>query len=150
MLKHLNLKNCRPLLAAICLFCLVSGGFTSIALAADEKPAAAHQDQLVKKVSVEEFDKLRSAKTNVVLDVRSAKEFQAGHIPNAVNIDVNSPDFDKKVAELDKSKTYLVHCAAGTRSAKACGKLETVGFKQLYDLPVGFRGWEKAGKPIEK
>jgi rhodanese-related sulfurtransferase len=36
------------------------------------------------------------------------------------------------------------------RSAKACKKLEGVGFKELYDLAPGFKGWEKAGKPVEK
>src|SRR6478736_3871202 len=60
-----------------------------------------------KNVGVEEFDKLRANKNNVVLDVRTKKEFDAGHIPGAVNIDVNAPDFDAKVANLDKSKTYL-------------------------------------------
>jgi len=109
-------------------------------------PAATH----VKKVGVEEFDQLRAQKTNIVLDVRTPGEFKAGHIPGAVNIDVNSPDFDKKTGALDKNKTYLVHCAAGVRSAKACKKLETVGFKELYDLAPGFKGWEKAGKPVEK
>ena len=104
----------------------------------------------VKRVGVEEFDKLRSEKTNVVLDVRTPEEFKAGHIPGAVNINFNSPDFDKQIGALDKNKTYLVHCAAGGRSAKACKKLDNVGFKELYDLAPGFKGWEKAGKPVEK
>src|SRR5215470_4926216 len=87
-----------------------------------------------KRIDVEEFDKLRAAKTNIVLDVRTEKEFKAGHIPGAVLIDVNAPDFDQKVGQLDKSKTYLVHCAAGVRSARACKKMETMGFTNLYDL----------------
>src|SRR5437868_12048214 len=85
--------------------------------AADSKSAASKN---FKNISVEEFDKLRADKNNVVLDVRTKKEFDAGHIPGAVNLDWNGPDFAKKAAELDKSKTYLVHCAAGVRSAKAC------------------------------
>ena len=112
--------------------------------------AGAKSATRVHKVGVEEFDKLRSAKTNTVLDVRTAEEFKAGHIPGATNIDVNAPDFEKKIGELDKSKTYLVHCAAGVRSARACQKLEKVGFAELYDLSPGFRGWQKAGKPVEK
>jgi rhodanese-related sulfurtransferase len=77
-------------------------------------------------------------------------EFKAGHIPGALNIDVNSPDFDKKIGELDKHKAYLVHCAAGSRSARACKKLERLGFQDLFDLRPGFNGWEEAGKPVEK
>src|SRR5262249_32564476 len=103
-----------------------------------------------KNVDVAEFDKLRADKNSVVLDVRSKKEFDAGHIPGAVNIDVNSPDFDEKVAKLDKTKSYLVHCAAGVRSARACAKLAPLQFEHLYNLETGFKAWEKAGKPVEK
>jgi rhodanese-related sulfurtransferase len=123
------------------------------AWSADDKaapPAKKEAAAKVKRVGVEEFDKLRADKSNVVLDVRTEKEFKEGHIPGAVHIDINSPDFDEKVGKLDKSKTYLVHCAAGGRSARACKKLEGVGFKELYDLAPGFRGWEKAGKVVEK
>ena len=112
--------------------------------------AAAGETNVVRRVSVDEFEKLWQAKTNVVLDVRTAKEFTAGHIPGATNLDVNSADFDEKLAKLDKTKAYLVHCAAGGRSARACEKMKRVGFQSLTDLPDGFRGWEKAGKPVEK
>lgn len=122
------------------------------AWSADEKPAApaAKPAAKIKRVDVEEFDKLRANKENVVLDVRTPSEFKAGHIPGAVNIDFRAKDFDEKVAKLDKGKTYLVHCAAGGRSASASKKMEGMGFKALYDLAPGFRGWEKAGKPTEK
>ena len=132
---------------AVC--CLTAGS-----LAQEQKPAQPRDSTAaapkVKKVGVEEFDKLRLNKTNIVLDVRTAREFNAGHIPGAVNLDLRSSDFDKKVSELDKSKTYLVHCAAGGRSARACQKMEGMGFKELYDLSPGFTAWEKAGKPVEK
>ncbi len=118
--------------------------------AADEKPPAAEKKTVVKRVDVDEFDKLRADKKNVVLDVRTESEFKAGHIPGAVNVDVNAADFDEKAAKLDKSKTYLVHCGAGGRSARASKKLEGMGFKELYDLAPGFKAWEKAGKPVEK
>lgn len=120
---------------------------------ADEKaapPAAKPAAAKIKRVEVEEFDKLRANKGTVVLDVRTEKEFQAGHIPGALNIDVNAGTFDAMAGQLDKNKTYLVHCAAGVRSAKACKKLEGMGFKELYDLAPGFKGWEKAGKPVTK
>ena len=104
----------------------------------------------VKNVGVEEFAKLRAQTNTVVLDVRTAKEFSAGHIPGAVNLDVNGPDFQKKVAELDKSKIYLVHCAAGVRSAQACVKMDKLSFTNLVNLDSGLKGWEKAGQPVEK
>ena len=102
-------------------------------------------------VSVEAFDKLRADKKAVVLDVRTKAEFDAGHLPGAVNLDWNGPDFARKAAELEKNKIYLVHCAAGGRSAKACdlmsGKLQ---FTNCVNMLGGYKAWDKAGKPVEK
>src|SRR5215210_7073365 len=87
----------------------------------DEKPASAPATRPAgrKDVGVDEFERLWKDKQGVVLDVRTVKEYQAGHIPGALNIDVNAGDFEKRVAELDKNKTYLVHCASGVRSVRA-------------------------------
>jgi rhodanese-related sulfurtransferase len=89
-------------------------------------------------------------KQNVILDVRTPAEFSAGHIPGAVNLDYNAPDFQAKAAALDKHRTYLVHCATGGRSVRACEKLNHLDFPNLYNLPGGFRAWVKAGQPVEK
>src|SRR6266568_2216992 len=89
-------------------------------------------------------------KKNVVLDVRTSQEFAAGHIPGAINLDVNGADFEQKVAGLDKSKSYLVHCAAGVRSARACDKMSKLDFSKLYNLEDGFKAWEKAGNKAER
>lgn len=113
-----------------------------------EKKAA--ESSAVKNIGVPEFEKLRADKKNVVLDVRTVKEFEAGHVPGAVNIDWNGPDFEKKVGALDKGKVYLVHCAAGVRSAKASAAMTKLNFKHLYNLEGGFKAWEKAGHQGEK
>ena len=139
----------------ISLLCALS--LPVLAKAADDaqpKPAP-HGDKPpgpkgVRNVGVEEFDRLRADKSNVVLDVRTADEFAKGHIPGAINLDYNSPDFAKKVSALDVNTTYLVHCAGGVRSAKACVVMDKQRFKSLINLDPGFRGWEKAGKPVEK
>src|SRR5258708_5359003 len=81
-----------------------------------------------RNVDVAEFAKLREGGTNVVLDVRSTGEFKAGHIPGAINLDVNTPNFNEKVKALDRNKLYLVHCAAGVRSAKACKIMSNIQF----------------------
>src|ERR1035437_4405322 len=103
-----------------------------------------------KNLSVEEFALMANDKQNVILDVRTVEEFQAGHIPGAVNLDVSASDFETKAALLDRSKIYLVHCASGVRSARACAKLNHLEFPNLYNLPGGFRAWVKAAKPVEK
>ena len=107
-------------------------------------------DQKFKNIGVDEFDKLRKQTNAIVLDVRTSKEFVAGHIPGATNIDWYASDFEKKVSGLDKSKTWLVHCAAGRRSASASEKLTTLRFTNVYNLEGGMKAWEKAAKPVEK
>jgi len=126
----------------------------AVAIGASSLPGAETKSANKKNyrnIGVEEFDKLRADKKNVVLDVRTKKEYDAGHIPGAILLDWNGPDFAKKAAELDRGKTYLVHCAAGVRSAKACELMATqLQFANCVNLEPGFRGWEKAGKPVEK
>jgi len=112
--------------------------------------APAAETNAVPRVDVAEFDKLRQNKTNIVLDVRTKKEFDEGHIPGAVHLDFLAGNFADEAGKLDRSRTYLVHCAAGGRSARACAKMSQMGFKSLYDLAPGFKGWEKSGKPVEK
>ena len=85
---------------------------SSAPLHADDKTDEGPSPQ-VKKITLDEFEKMRSDKDNVVLDVRTEKEFAEGHVPGAVNIPWGSTEFDDKVKKLDKSKTYLVHCARG-------------------------------------
>lgn len=101
-------------------------------------------------LSVDEFARLAADKRNIILDVRTPGEFQSGHIPGAVNLDFDAADFSQKAAALDKTRTYLVHCASGVRSERACVKLSALNFPTLYNLPGGFRAWARAGKPVEK
>jgi rhodanese-related sulfurtransferase len=138
------------------LFCLMllAASLAGVAAAENQaKPAPAKteaQAGAIKNIGVQEFEKLRRDTNNVVLDVRTPKEFASGHMPGAVNIDYNSPEFAKKIVELDKNKTYLVHCAVGGRSAKACDKLSQLNFGHLYNLEGGMRAWVKAGNEPKK
>jgi phage shock protein E len=128
--------------------------FGLVSARADDTNKTRSRPALEKKayqdIDVTQFDQMRAEKQSIVLDVRTPQEFASGHIPGALNIDWKSPDFQDKASALDKSRTYLVHCASGIRSANACNKLSTMEFKHCYNLAGGFRAWEKAGKPIEK
>jgi rhodanese-related sulfurtransferase len=137
----------RPLVFLCALACL-----TTPLIAADPAPApAAATVSAPKNISVDGADKLlKSDPKVVVLDVRTPDEFKSGHIPGAKNLDFFGDDFAQQIAALDKSKTYLVHCAAGGRSTKACKVIEKDQFPFVYHLNEGFKAWEKAGKPVEK
>ena len=86
----------------------------------------------------------------VLLDVRTPKEFASGHIPGATNLDLFASDFDARIRQLDKTKTYVVHCAAGGRSSQAAVKLRDTGVTNLIYFESGVKGWEKAGQKIEQ
>jgi phage shock protein E len=101
-------------------------------------------------LSVEQFAKMAADTNNVILDVRTSGEFNAGHIAGAINLDVTAPDFPQKAAALDRSKVFLVHCASGVRSVRACEQLGRLDFPKLYNLPGGFKAWVKAGEPVER
>ena len=108
------------------------------------------QEAKVKQIDTEQFDKMRTDKNTVVLDVRTPGEFKLGHVPGAVNMDINDPQFRKKIGNLDKSKTYLVHCARGVRSARATKMMAPIGFENVFDYHGGFDQWKQSGKPVEK
>jgi phage shock protein E len=115
------------------------------------EPPKANAQKTYKDVEPEAFDNLRKTeKDAVVLDVRTKEEYEKSHIPGALLLDISSENFEKELAKLDKSKTYLVHCAAGGRSSRACRKMTTLNFTNLYNLKGGINAWQKAGKPVEK
>lgn len=76
-----------------------------------------------------------------LIDVRTPAEFQAGHIPNAVNMDVNSQDFTKRIEELDPKKPVAVYCRSGVRSKRAADELLEKGYV-VYDLDGGILSWK--------
>lgn len=79
----------------------------------------------------------------VILDVRTEDEFLEGSIPEAINIDIyKGQGFIYRIEELDKTKSYFVYCAAGARSANACGVMQQLGFENTYNLVGGFSNWE--------
>jgi rhodanese-related sulfurtransferase len=96
-------------------------------------------------LSPEDF-RARLAATDdyILVDVRTPKEFEEGHIEGALNVDfLNPAAFDEGAAQLDPDKALMIYCRSGKRSQKASEKLKAMGFKKIYDLEGGFRNWEQ-------
>ena len=97
------------------------------------------------KIKVLDRDTYANAiKVNKVqlVDVRTANEFNNGHIKNAINIDFFNPvKSDKAFEKLDKSKPVYLYCRSGARSLKAAKRLVGMGFLQIYDLKGGYMRW---------
>jgi len=94
-----------------------------------------------KDIDAPTFKNMMSEEKTVIIDVRTANEFKSGNIEGAVNINVMSPQFANKIAELDKDKTYLVYCRSGNRSGQACNIMHKKGFEKLYNLQGGIAAW---------
>lgn len=103
-----------------------------------------------KVVSVEKFQKLSSKKKNILIDVRTPEEMQEGHLEGALNINFLSEGFENEIKQLDKTKTYLLYCRTGKRTAKAGAAMKAAGFKKVIMLDGGITAWKEQGKPIEE
>lgn len=80
-----------------------------------------------------------------IIDVRSAGEFEMGHIPGAVNVPVET--VGTAAASWDPAAKYLVYCATGQRSATAVQTMEGMGFTDIAHFNAGIQAWTG---PLEK
>ena len=70
----------------------------------------------------------------IILDVRRADEFAAGHIPGAINV-ANENIADTQPAELsDKDQVIYVYCRSGNRSKQASAKLAAMGYTNIIEF----------------
>ncbi|MFZ6656285.1 rhodanese-like domain-containing protein [Undibacterium sp. TJN19] len=86
----------------------------------------------------------------LVLDVRNADEFAAGHLQNAKNIPVAELNTRLKEIEKSKNNVVLTVCATGVRSASAAALLSKAGFEQVFSLEGGLESWKSQGLPTVK
>lgn len=115
----------------------------SAAVASTEtaSPAAVEQNSY-KNIDAKTFMEKMADSSTLVIDVRTPGEVQAGYIKGAdLFIDINGADFDKKIAELDSTKTYLVYCRSGARSARASSIMVQKGFGSVYNLSGGIMNY---------
>ena len=90
-----------------------------------------------KQISMDEAKQIFESGTEdsyLILDVRRADEFAAGHIPGAVNVANESIGEEPPVELPDKNQTIYVYCRSGNRSKQAAGKLATLGYKNIVEF----------------
>jgi len=102
-------------------------------------------------LNVEEFQKMIGKKGAQLIDVRTPKEYEKGHLKEALLINYMADDFKANAFKgLDKSKPVLIYCASGGRSAKSAKIYKEAGFVKVYNLVGGFRAWKSKNQEIEK
>jgi rhodanese-related sulfurtransferase len=103
----------------------------------------------------------------VYVDVRSEREFEAGHVPGALNVPISqqgtpNPDFLPVMQQaFAKTERLVVGCQSGGRSLRAVNQLSNAGFENLAEMHAGMDGardafgritpgWSKQGLPVEQ
>lgn len=79
----------------------------------------------------------------IILDVRTPEEFDAGHIPNAVNLPNESISTAPTELLPEKDQLILVYCRSGNRSKQASGKLAKLGYTNIVEFG-GINHWPGA------
>jgi len=100
-------------------------------------------------LSVADFESKMQLGTYQLLDVRTAAEYQSGHLEKSLQADWNNPQqFKERTQYLDKSKPILVYCASGVRSGNAAQYLLGLGFKEVLNMQGGLTAWKMSGKTV--
>ncbi len=70
----------------------------------------------------------------LVIDVRSPGEFNSGHLPAAINLPLDEIETALPRRVKDKNQVLLLHCQSGMRSGAAKGKLNSLGYANVFNL----------------
>jgi len=108
------------------------------------------QGTFFKNVTAKEAKEIIEKDKPFILDVRTPTEFYSGYIPGAKLIPVQQ--LAERISEIEefKDKDVLVYCRSGNRSIVAAEILEVNGFKKIYNLSSGIRGWINEGFKVVK
>lgn len=103
---------------------------------------------MVNTILPSDFVERYKTQAGIILDVRTASEYMAGHLQGARKADFLSGEFAETIQELDASETYYLYCRSGQRSSKAANLLVENGFEKVYNIG-GYSALENAGFPTD-
>ncbi len=98
----------------------------------------------MKNITTIEFKNQIESDTNaVIIDCRTATEWDEGIIENSILLDLyDAHSFMQESEKFDKDKNYYVYCKSGGRSVTACQVLESLGIKNTFNLLGGIMNWQ--------
>lgn len=94
-----------------------------------------NQESAYRSISMDEaITMMEQEKGYIILDVRRPDEYEAGHIPNAINVP-NETIGESDIPELpDKEQLIMVYCRSGRRSKEAAKKLVRLGYTNIVEF----------------
>ncbi|WP_431158839.1 MBL fold metallo-hydrolase [Winogradskyella poriferorum] len=106
---------------------------------------AGKETETLESISAEEFANRANSNDLNILDVRKDGEYKSMHLENAQHFALDY--INEQMNEVDRDKTYYVHCAGGYRSVIAASILKARGFQNLVDIAGGFGAIQKTDLP---
>ncbi len=101
----------------------------------------------INEISDAQFTEIQDS-DYILVDVRTAEEYESGHIQDAVNFDYYSESFQKEILTLDKSSSIILYCRTQNRSTKTANYLKENGYKQITVIVGGITSWVKNGNDL--
>jgi rhodanese-related sulfurtransferase len=83
----------------------------------------------------------------VILDVRTPDVWKADHLSGSINRNYYDGDFSAQITALPKTKLYLLHCQAGSRSAPTLALMKNLNFSEVYEMIGGINSWKSKSLP---
>lgn len=103
------------------------------------------------EMSAKEFKKVVDHGDAQLIDIRTQREYDSGHIPGTdLHMDMRNPNFKDELNKLDKTKPYMVYCHSGGRSRATLRAMKAMGFTKVYHLTRGMLDWRGSNLPLEK
>ena len=96
-------------------------------------------------ISASEFAKIMNQQDIVLLDVRTTREYNQGHLENSILINMYQSDFKQSILALDKQKTYYIYCHSGSRSRSATKFMRKNGFMNAHNIEGGIMSLKRQG-----
>ena len=101
-----------------------------------------YQTNTYRQISMDEAVTMMAKETGyIILDVRRADEYAAGHIPGAINVANESIGTDEIPELPDKNQLIMVYCRSGRRSKEAAEKLVKLGYTNIVEFG-GILDWK--------
>ncbi len=105
-------------------------------------------DELAPSISPAELHAQERAGTAPqVIDVRTRGEFEAGHLPGALNIP--HTELASRLGEVDSQRGVALYCLMGPRARLGEKTLQQAGISKVFHLEGGLSAWREAGLPVE-
>ena len=101
----------------------------------------------IKMISDVQFTEIQDT-DYILVDVRTAQEYESGYIQDALHFDFYSELFQKEILSLDKSSSIILYCRTQNRSIKTANFLKENGYKEITVLEGGITSWVKNGNDI--